>query len=106
MLIRNTITSSTTAIPNATSNFPSLVAERYSFIVSVPPDWNIFEKNPLPVFGSIPALQAVKRSAADSPTIRPIARIRPVMIPGIADGRRIVRIVCHLPAPSPTAPCL
>ena len=57
-------------------------------------------------FGSIPALPAVKRSAADSPTIRPIARITPVMIPGMADGSKMVRMVCHFPAPSPTAPCL
>ena len=75
-------------------------------MVSVPPDCIIFEKYPLATFGSIPALPAVKRSAADSPTIRPIARITPVIIPGMADGNRMVRMVCHFPAPSPTAPCL
>ena len=29
-----------------------------------------------------------------------------LMIPGMADGNRMVRMVCHFPAPSPTAPCL
>ena len=31
---------------------------------------------------------------------------QPVMIPGMADGNRMVRMVCHFPAPIPTAPCL
>ena len=58
------------------------------------------------VFGRRCALPAVKSNAADSPIILPIARITPVTIPGIADGRRIVLIVYHLPAPKPTAPVL
>ena len=48
--------------------------------------------------------ETVNNRAADSPTIRPMARITPVMIPGIADGSKIVLIICHFPAPRPMAP--
>ena len=36
----------------------------------------------------------------------PIARITPVMIPGRAEGRRIVLIIYHFVAPIPSAPLL
>jgi hypothetical protein len=38
-------------------------------------------------------------SGATSPAPRAIARIMPVMMPGIARGRTMRRIVCHLLAP-------
>ena len=47
---------------------------------------------------------AVKIKAADSPTIRPIAKIIPQKIPGMALGRTILKIVRSLPAPSAKAP--
>ena len=43
----------------------------------------------------------VLRSAAVSPTTRPMARITPARIPGTADGRTMVKMVRSLPAPSP-----
>ena len=73
-------------------------------MVIVPPEWNIFEKNPLIDFGRIFALPAVNSKAADSPTILPTDRITPVIIPGREQGIRIVRIIYYLPAPSPIAP--
>ncbi len=42
----------------------------------------------------------MKRSAAVSPTALPIAKIRPVIIPGIAAGTTTRVTVCHLVAPS------
>ena len=49
-------------------------------------------------------IPAVNNNAADSPTILPIAKITPVIIPGMALGIKMVCIMCHLPEPSPIAP--
>ena len=46
---------------------------------------------------------AVNNKAADSATIRPIPKIIPVKIPGIALGNKTVLIIYHLVAPIPKA---
>ena len=73
-------------------------------MVSVPPDWKILAKNLPRVLGRVLAAPAVKSRAADSPTMRPTARMAPVRMPGMAEGSRMVRMVYHFPAPRPTAP--
>ena len=73
-------------------------------MVRVPPDWKILAKNFPRVLGRVFAAPAVKSRAADSPTMRPMARIAPVRMPGMAEGSKIVRMVYHFPAPRPTAP--
>ena len=40
----------------------------------------------------------------DSPSIRPTARMQPVMMPSTQPGKTTVRITRHLPAPRPNAP--
>ena len=55
------------------------------------------------IFVPVPA---VKISAAVSPHIRPVARITPESIPGIAGGRTILKTVRSFPAPSPKLPSL
>lgn len=47
---------------------------------------------------------AVNINAADSPTIRPMPRITPESIPGVAHGKTIEKIVRNFPAPSPKLP--
>ena len=42
---------------------------------------------------------AVNSRAADSPTMRPMARMQPVTMPSTALGSTTVRTMCHLPAP-------
>ena len=41
---------------------------------------------------------------ADSPIARLMARIEPVIMPGIADGSVMFQITCHGVAPNPRAP--
>ena len=53
------------------------------------------------LFGTSATVPAVNIRAALSPTIRPMARITPDNIPGIAAGRTITNIVLSFPAPSP-----
>ena len=48
----------------------------------------------------------VYSSAADSPTIRPMARITAVRIPGTAQGSTMPKITRSLPAPKAMAPSL
>lgn len=72
---------------------------------AVMPFQKSFPHSPQPLppnFIRVLALPAVNRSAADSPTIRPTARITPVRIPDFAEGSKIVRIIYHFVAPSPT----
>ena len=47
---------------------------------------------------------AVNSRAALSPTIRPTARMQPVMMPSSEEGSTMVRIIYHLVAPRPSAP--
>ena len=102
MFSNKTSPKSKKAIPNACS-YSALDILKYICIVSVPPDWNICEKKSV---GSKCELPAVKSKAADSPTIRPIPSIVPVIIPGIALGNIIVLIICHLVVPIPIAAIL
>ena len=44
------------------------------------------------------------KGAALSPTIRPTAKMQPVTMPSMLQGSTMVRMMCHLPAPSPSAP--
>ena len=50
------------------------------------------------------ALPAVNSRAALSPTIRPTARMQPVMMPLMEEGSTMVRIMYHRVAPRPSAP--
>ena len=61
-------------------------------------------RSPSNPFGRSFALPAVNKRAADSPTILPMAKIAPVIMPGIALGIRMVLIKCHFPLPRPMAP--
>ena len=51
-----------------------------------------------------PDAYAVNSSAALSPTMRPTARMQPVTMPSMLQGSTMVRMMCHLPAPRPSAP--
>ena len=88
------------AMAKATSNSPCTLAYIYKATVSVEPALFRPSKKPF----SACAKPAVNNSAADSPRMRPMDRMQPVITPSTQPGSTTVRITRHLPAPRPNAP--
>ena len=91
------------AMAKATSNSARSRAYTYRATVrEAPEEWMKLPTEPKKLFRLMP-MPAVKSRAADSPTMRPMARIQPVTMPSTEEGSTTVRIICHLPAPKPRA---
>ena len=80
------------------------LAKTYSCTVRVAPElWRNLSGLAKKSFMALP-MPPTYSSTADSPTMRPTARMQPVTIPSMELGSTTVRIMCHLPLPRPRAP--